>query len=113
MELRLGSNWGMKPVLQLKTFLNWHIAGLLLASILSTGCSLTDSLPGSKQLKDFIPGGGDEQQQPLTVGDLTVPNGMNYLKVESIGLVTGLKKYRQYSPFRHASPNAHRRNANP
>ncbi len=81
----------MKPALQLKTSLNWQITSLLLASILSTGCSLTDSLPGSKQLKDLIPGGGDEQQQPLTVGDLTVPNGMNYLKVESIGLVTGLK----------------------
>ena len=81
----------MKPALPLKTSLNWQIASLLLASILSTGCSLTDSLPGSKQLKDLIPGGGDEQQQPLTVGDLTVPNGMNYLKVESIGLVTGLK----------------------
>ncbi|MBA61158.1 MAG: hypothetical protein CMJ76_02220 [Planctomycetaceae bacterium] len=80
----------MKPALQLKTSFNWNISCLLLASILLTGCSLTDSLPGSKQLKDLIPGGEDDQKPPLTVGDLTVPNGMNYLKVESIGLVTGL-----------------------
>ena len=80
----------MKPALQLKSSIDWWVPCVLLASILSAGCSLTDSLPGSKQLKELIPGGNDEDQQPLSVGDLTVPNGMNYLKVESIGLVTGL-----------------------
>ena len=55
----------MKPALQLKTSFTWTMTVLLLASILSTGCSLTDSLPGSKQLKDLIPGGEDEQQQAL------------------------------------------------
>lgn len=80
----------MKPALQLKTSVNRWMSGLLLASFLTSGCTLTDSLPGSKQLKDLLPGGTDDEQPALTVSDLTVPNGMNYLKVESIGLVTGL-----------------------
>jgi len=79
----------MKPALQLKSSIDWRMPYLVLALILFTGCSLTDSLPGSKQLKELLPDDEEEQQQ-LSVGDLTVPNGMNYLKVESIGLVTGL-----------------------
>ena len=80
----------MKPALQLKLSMKWWMPCFLIASILLAGCSLTESLPGSKQLKELIPGSDDEDQQSLSVGDLTVPNGMNYLKVESIGLVTGL-----------------------
>ena len=78
----------MKPVLDLK-YTILLTAGLW-STLMLTGCSLTDRIPGSKQLKELIPG-GEEETPTLTVGDLTVPNGMNYLKVESVGLVTGLK----------------------
>ncbi len=80
----------MKPALQSEVTVWWRINCLLLATVLFTGCSLTEHIPGSKKLKGLIPGIDDQQQKSLTVGDLTVPKGMNYLKVESIGLVTGL-----------------------
>ena len=76
----------MKPVLDLK-YTILLTAGLW-STLMLTGCSLTDRIPGSKQLKELIPG-GEEETPTLTVGDLTVPNGMNYLKVESVGPVTG------------------------
>mgnify|MGYP001167840619 FL=1 len=79
----------MKPALQLNSR-TLAYASLLLILTISSGCSLTDRIPGSKQLKELIPGGEEEKSADLTVGDLTVPNGMNYLKVESIGLVNGL-----------------------
>ena len=56
--------------------------------LLLSGCSLSDKIPGKQKLESFI--GGTEEKAPISVGDLTVPIGMNYLKVESIGLATAL-----------------------
>ena len=45
----------MKPVLDLK-YTILLTAGLW-STLMLTGCSLTDRIPGSKQLKELIPGG--------------------------------------------------------
>ena len=52
------------------------------------GCSLADKLPGKTQLQNLI--GEKPEKTVLTVGDLSVAIGMNYLKVESIGLANSL-----------------------
>ena len=67
---------------------NSWISVLLIAGLLpiSSGC-----------WKPFVGSGADlgeaiseQEEQPLTIGDLAVPIGVNHLKVESVALVTGL-----------------------
>ena len=52
------------------------------------GCSLADKIPGKNELQNLI--GEKPEKKVLTVGDLSVAIGMNYLKVESIGLANSL-----------------------
>ena len=55
---------------------------------LFSGCSLADKIPGKTQLQNLI--GEQPEKTVLTVADLSVAIGMNYLKVESIGLANSL-----------------------
>jgi flagellar basal body P-ring protein FlgI len=56
--------------------------------VLFSGCSLADKIPGKTQLQNLI--GENPGKTALTVDDLSVAIGMNYLKVESIGLANSL-----------------------
>jgi flagellar basal body P-ring protein FlgI len=56
--------------------------------VIFSGCSLADKIPGKTQLQNLI--GDKTEKTALTVGDLSVGIGMNYLKVESIGLANSL-----------------------
>ena len=54
----------------------------------SSGCSVADKIPGKTQLQNLI--SEKPEKTVLTVADLSVAIGMNYLKVESIGLANSL-----------------------
>ena len=67
------------------------IGGICCFLVAAPGCS-TPSLfrgqsPEAKQLSDIV---RDDRSGPYTVGDLAVPVGTNYQKVEAVGLVTQL-----------------------
>lgn len=73
------------------------LKGCLYLSLLSlfvslTGCKLPIPFTEDKQLEDIIPGVGDDEDKGRhSVDELTVPIGLNFMKVESIALVTNLE----------------------
>ena len=66
----------------------------LVAAVLFTptsGCNLPIPFTDDKQLEDILPGGGDEEKKRHRIDELTVPVGLNFMKLESVALVTNLE----------------------
>lgn len=57
----------------------------------TSGCNLPIPFTDDKQLEDIIPGGGDDEKKRHRIDELTVPVGLNFMKVESVALVTNLE----------------------
>ncbi len=57
----------------------------------TSGCNLPIPFTDDKQLEDIIPGGGDDEKKRHRVDELTIPVGLNFMKVESVALVTNLE----------------------
>ena len=76
-----------------KSFMYRITAGLVTAVLLThaSGCNLPIPFTDDKQLEDIIPGSGDDEKKRHRIDELTVPVGLNFMKVESVALVTNLE----------------------